>query len=95
MEFITIKFIIVYDGNTIYNDTAATGTWELVEPLWNELTTMKTATDQHTIPRNSTQTLATFMMILTKDGNRANGEQKQNQASDLTEDETTQIPPAR
>lgn len=45
MEFITIKFIIVYDGNTIYNDTAATGTWELVEPLWNELTTMKTATD--------------------------------------------------
>lgn len=30
-----------------------------------------------------------------RDGNRANGEQKQNQASDLTEDETTQIPPAR
>lgn len=36
MEFITIKFIIVYGKNTIQNDSAPLGKWELVESVpWN------------------------------------------------------------
>lgn len=45
MEFITIKFIIVHEENTIWNnDSTAMGTWESVEPLWNEPMTVKITT---------------------------------------------------